>query len=88
VGGPPEIVRDGREGYLLAPREPAAWAGAIRSLVEHPQRASEMGKAGRRRVEQSFTLERHVAAMLDCYERALAASGRASGAAVGGFPPR
>src|SRR6202043_3471359 len=25
VGGPPEIVEDGREGFLVAPRDPAAW---------------------------------------------------------------
>lgn len=72
VGGPPEIVTDGREGYLLAPREPAAWARAIRRVAESPDRGLEMGRAGRRRVEQAFTVERHVAAMLDVYERAIA----------------
>ncbi len=72
VGGPPEIVEDGREGYLLDPREPAAWARAIRRIAESPDRGVEMGLAGRRRVEQAFTVEHHVAAMLDVYERALA----------------
>ncbi len=72
VGGPPEIVADGREGYLLPPREPAAWARAIRRVAESPDRGLEMGRAGRRRVEQAFTVERHVAAMLDVYERAIA----------------
>lgn len=74
VGGPPEIIRDGREGFLLAPREPRAWADAIRSLTEIPRRL-QMGRAGRRRVEQAFTVERHVAAMLDLYERAIAETG-------------
>jgi glycosyltransferase involved in cell wall biosynthesis len=71
VGGPPEIVEDGREGYLLAPRDPAAWARAIARIAESPARAAEMGRAGRLRVEQSFTLERQVAATLAVYEDAL-----------------
>jgi len=72
VGGPPEIIDDGREGYLLDPRDPAAWAGAIARIAESPELASEMGRAGRLRVEQSFTVERHVAEMMAVYERALA----------------
>jgi L-malate glycosyltransferase len=72
IGGPPEIIEDGREGYLLAPRDPAAWARAIARIAESPALASEMGNAGRLRVEQSFTVEGNVAAMLGVYERALA----------------
>jgi L-malate glycosyltransferase len=71
VGGPPEIITDGREGYLLAPREPAAWARAIRRIDESPQLALEMGRAGRRRVEQAFSTYHHLAAMLDLYARAI-----------------
>ncbi len=71
VGGPPEIVEDGREGYLLAPGEPAAWADALQRLAESPELAQEMGRAGQRRVAQAFTTSRHIAAMLDLYERAL-----------------
>jgi L-malate glycosyltransferase len=71
VGGPPEIIEDGREGYLLSPHEPAAWARAIRSIAESPDRAREMGRAGRRRVEEAFTAEHHAAAMLEVYERAI-----------------
>jgi glycosyltransferase involved in cell wall biosynthesis len=71
VGGPAEIVRDGQEGYLLPPREPAAWAQAVRLIVERPDRGREMGGAGRRRVLAHFTAERHAGAMLELYERAL-----------------
>ncbi len=71
VGGPPEIIRDGREGYLIPPREPLAWAEAIVRLAHDPALAAEMGRAGRRRVEQAFTVEHHVSAILGVYERAL-----------------
>lgn len=70
VGGPPEIIADGREGYLVAPREPVAWARAIRRLAEEPERGREMGRAGRRRVQGAFSVEHHVSSMLDVYERA------------------
>jgi glycosyltransferase involved in cell wall biosynthesis len=81
VGGPSEIVTDGREGRLLAPRAPRAWADAIVGLAASPERRREMGAAGRRRVQRSFTIAEHVAAVLALYERAL---GRRSlaGAAV------
>ncbi len=71
VGGPPEILADGREGYLLPPREPRAWARAVRRIAEDPEHARELGDAGRRRVEQQFTVERHVAAMRELYERSV-----------------
>ncbi len=73
VGGPPEILSDGEEGYLLAPREPEAWARAVGLLADQPERASAMGEAGRRRVREQFTLAGHVAAVLALYERALRA---------------
>jgi glycosyltransferase involved in cell wall biosynthesis len=72
VGGPPEIVEEGREGYLLPPREPRAWAQAIGRLAESPECRVEMGRAGRRRVEREFTVERHVTAIGAVYERAVA----------------
>ncbi|HSZ06390.1 MAG TPA: glycosyltransferase family 4 protein [Solirubrobacteraceae bacterium] len=72
VGGPAEIVEDGREGYLLAPRQPAAWAQAVRRIADSADRGREMGLAGRRRVRLEFTTEHHVAAVLAVYERAIA----------------
>jgi glycosyltransferase involved in cell wall biosynthesis len=71
IGGPPELLRDGQEGFLVAPRAPVAWAQAIRRFAQTAELAEEMGRAGRRRVEEAFTVERHVASMLDLYERAL-----------------
>lgn len=78
VGGPAEVLTDGREGRLLAPREPRAWAQAIRDLAADPAGARRMGCAGRRRVEQDFTLTHHVHAVRAVYERALARRGARS----------
>jgi len=76
VGGPTEVMQDGREGYLREPRNAPAWAHAVRLLADSPALASEMGRAGRRRAERSFTLQRHVTSVLEVYERATAARGR------------
>jgi glycosyltransferase involved in cell wall biosynthesis len=72
VGGPPEILEDGREGYLIAPRDPGAWAAAIRRIADSESGAAEMGRAGRLNVQRRFTVEHHLTAMLDVYARALA----------------
>jgi len=72
VGGPAEIISDGREGYLLPPDAPAEWATAIRRVAEQPERARELGRAGRARAQQAFGVEHHTRAMLDVYSRATA----------------
>ncbi|MBA3252065.1 MAG: glycosyltransferase family 4 protein, partial [Geodermatophilaceae bacterium] len=72
VGGPPEILDDGREGVLLPPREPAAWAQAVARLADDPDRAAAMGAAGRRRVHRQFTVARHLDAVLALYAQAVA----------------
>jgi glycosyltransferase involved in cell wall biosynthesis len=71
VGGPPEILSDGREGFLVPPRRPRAWAEALRRFARDPALAAAMGAAGRERVEREFSLERHVAGMVEVYRRAL-----------------
>ena len=56
VGGNPEIVRDGTDGYLV-PRGEAAAAGArLLQLLNDPAHARAMGHAGRTRVRERFNL--------------------------------
>jgi L-malate glycosyltransferase len=71
VGGPKELVRDGREGYLLPPDDAAQWARAALALVADPGARREMGRAGRLRIEDGFTAPQHARATLELYERAL-----------------
>jgi glycosyltransferase involved in cell wall biosynthesis len=75
VGGPVEILEDGREGLLRPPRDAHAWAQAIAGLARDAEARARMGRAGRERVEQSFTIASHVAAMLDVYDAAVARLG-------------
>ncbi len=64
VGGVPELVEDGVTGLLVPPGDASALASALSRVTP------EMGVAGRRRVEDNFTIERCVDGLLASYERA------------------
>jgi sugar transferase (PEP-CTERM/EpsH1 system associated) len=65
VGGNPEVVVDGVTGFLVPPRDPVALAAAMARIRQRPVLAADMGLQGRRRVEQTFSLEQ----MIRCYEQ-------------------
>lgn len=63
-----EIVEDGVQGRLVRPDRPAELARAIRVLLEYPERAREMGTAGRERIAASFTWEHAAGALRRLYD--------------------
>ncbi|MDP8237002.1 MAG: glycosyltransferase family 4 protein [Candidatus Erginobacter occultus] len=71
-GGIPEAVADGESGLLVDPSSPEETAEAVVSLLKDPKRARRMGEAGKRRVEESFSVE----AMADRLEPILGERGR------------
>lgn len=81
VSGGPEIVADGETGLLCPPGNPAALASALESLLADPDRAAEMGAAGRLRAERHFDLERNVATLRGLFENALGRTERLTGVA-------
>ncbi len=54
VGGILEVMEDGKTGVLVPPAQPEALAAALGRLLANPALAREMGRAGRRRVEDEF----------------------------------
>jgi glycosyltransferase involved in cell wall biosynthesis len=72
VGGPVEVVQEGREGHLLDPHEPSAWARAITALAGDPQRRQQMGRAGRERAQREFSAARHAEQIVEVYRRVAA----------------
>ena len=56
VGGIPEIVEDGKTGILVPPKDEIALADAVIKLFTSKDLAGSMGKAGRKRAEQCFTV--------------------------------
>ena len=73
VGGNPEVVIDGKTGFLVPPKDPEALAGAILRLLADQELARNLGEAGRSRVESEFTLEKMVARLEALYDTLLAA---------------
>jgi glycosyltransferase involved in cell wall biosynthesis len=63
-GGIPELLRDGRTGVLVAPRDPLALAAALAALAGAPQRRAKPGAAAAADVRARFSTR----AMLDAIE--------------------
>jgi glycosyltransferase involved in cell wall biosynthesis len=55
AGGIPDKVRPGENGWLVAPGDPSALAGAISGALADPARLAHYGLAGRRIVEREFS---------------------------------
>lgn len=64
IGGPRDIIEDGRNGLLVAPNEPIELADAIEKIISAPSLAAELGSAAIRTVRQKYTRD----SVLDQYE--------------------
>ncbi|MDS4068018.1 MAG: TIGR03088 family PEP-CTERM/XrtA system glycosyltransferase [Candidatus Competibacter sp.] len=71
VGGNAELVVDGLTGRLVPAGDPAALAAAIQTYLDDPGLLDAHGVAGRRRVEERFSLDAMVAAYLAVYDAQL-----------------
>lgn len=80
VGGTSEVVTDGRTGLLVPPQDPPSLARAIGRLLDAPEIASQLGRAGRQFIEANLSMPRMVEATerlyVDLLARRLAAHRR------------
>jgi glycosyltransferase involved in cell wall biosynthesis len=67
VGGVPELVVDGENGFLVAPGDSAAMAERILLLLTDRSLRERMGQAGRHAVEAKFNLKTNVADLIQLY---------------------
>ena len=76
VGGVPELVQDGKTGYIVPPRNPEALALAMEKMMalSHEERC-EMGKAGRAHIEANYSLDRVVDQWENLYKELLQKKG-------------
>ena len=81
AGGNPELVVNGESGLLVAPRDPAALAAAVRRLLTEPGLASRLSRGGRERVEKGFSSEIRVDRIEALYTRLIAERARGGGSA-------
>ena len=79
VGGILEVVEDGKTGLLVPPAQPAALAQALTRVLGNPDLARDMGRAGRRRVEEKFAWASVAERTEQVYADAIAEFKRSSG---------
>jgi len=72
IGGIPEQVLHGRNGYLFQPGNVQQLSGLIRKLYDSPDLVRQMGMEARRTVETKYSDERHYKRLLDVYRRLIA----------------
>lgn len=65
IGGIPEIVAEGRTGFLIAPDDGMALIQRLEALIDRPEQRIAMGTEGRRIVEARFDAARNTAHLLD-----------------------
>jgi glycosyltransferase involved in cell wall biosynthesis len=71
MGGPLDIMLDGRTGFLVAPDDAEEMADAIERLLVNKELAAEMGKEGKNRVIDMFTKERYARQVEEIYFKLL-----------------
>jgi len=71
IGGMPETVVDGETGLLFEPGNASELAEKMKYIVANPERAVEMGKKARHRVETEFDSETHYRKLMEVYKRVL-----------------
>lgn len=64
-----EIVEGAGSGILVPPMDTEALARAILHVLAHPAEAEEMGKRGRKAVEEEYNWECEETKLLDLYDR-------------------
>ncbi|MBI5036442.1 glycosyltransferase family 4 protein [Candidatus Micrarchaeota archaeon] len=69
VGGIPEVVSEGKDGFLAEPKNPEALRRKICFLLDNPKKAKRMGEAGRRKALKQFTWDNTAKAYMKLYER-------------------
>jgi len=67
-GSGPELMDSGRDGLLVDPDDPGSIAKAVWQILGNKSFAETLGEAGRRRVQETFSIERLLKENTSLYE--------------------
>ena len=67
--GQVDVVVDGQHGLYVPPGDAAGLRSAIAHLLDHPEEARQMGRAGRALIEERHSLDAHVERLTGLLER-------------------
>jgi glycosyltransferase involved in cell wall biosynthesis len=79
VGGIPEIITNGQDGYLIPPDNPTELAKRLEWLLRSKKKRVEMGRRGVEKVKQKFDLNKTTERLLGVYTSAIKKNGNAEG---------
>ncbi len=68
VGSNSEVIREGRDGFLIPPGESRSLTTRLQELVDDPLLRERMGRSARARVECDFSISRTVNRMQALYQ--------------------
>jgi len=72
VGGNPEAIIDGEDGFLVPVEDDAAAAEKLLTLLRDPERAAKIGESGRNSVQTRFSAEVMIRNLIGVYRDMLA----------------
>jgi phosphatidyl-myo-inositol dimannoside synthase len=78
TGGAREVIRNGENGFLLAPGDVGGTAATIRALLANDAMRRAMGAHGQRLVTENYTWEKCAARYLAVYKSCVSSSYRSS----------
>lgn len=71
IGGIPNVVKDGKTGFLVKPRSSKEIAEKVNLIVKNEKLRLAMKERCRKFIEERFTWEKAAGAIYECYEKAL-----------------
>ena len=75
MGGLPDLIEDGQNGYLVTPDNPVELAERIIAVLDDREAAFQMGQCGRVLARSRFGLERLISDMERLYGELLTEKG-------------
>lgn len=71
IGGIPELVLNGKTGLLFSPGNHEQLRQCLQEIMGNPGLRSQLGTAGRMRVEERFSVDEHNRKLMQIYKRLL-----------------
>jgi N-acetyl-alpha-D-glucosaminyl L-malate synthase BshA len=78
VGGLPEVVEHGEDGFLFELGDVSGMAAACIHMLENPDRRKDMGTAARNHARKDFCSTKIIQTYEDLYRRTMTSSGKSS----------
>lgn len=71
VGGLPELVEDGFDGFIVPPNNSTILMEKIKYFIDNPEESKRMGKNAREKILANFTWDAVARRCIDCYRKLL-----------------